>query len=397
MFYPLEIFIDFVRDNIPYLNSENREFMISLHSNYSLKKNRKLTMRGILSALPSFHKSIISIKFWEERGWDSLTARQKVSDAQSERTSFKKRLSRGIDVSVTSQKRKNAQKASKERMIENGIYDKICKSKGITYDSLYRKGFTEEEAKLYMKEKNGKFFTERWQKLREGKILFFTNTQLEYYLQKGLNVQEAQNALRERQSTFSLEKMIEKHGYEKGVERWKSRQEKWQKTLSQKTDEEKREILLKKLRNFKRYSRKSIQAFQHILEFFPGVQLICGTHEKFLWDNVQNRIWFYDLYVPELNLLVEYQGKVFHPNPSASHEDLEKWSCPISKKNGIVKLEEDLVKRACAERYGYNFFWLWEDKDPRTFFEQVYNHIYERYETEDSRKESKCRPSTNQS
>lgn len=50
---------------------------------------------------------------------------------------------------------------------------------------------------------------------------------IEYYLKQGMNEEEAQSALRERQNTFSLEKCIEKYGEEEGKKRWQERQEKW--------------------------------------------------------------------------------------------------------------------------------------------------------------------------
>ena len=50
---------------------------------------------------------------------------------------------------------------------------------------------------------------------------------IEYYLKQGMTEEEAQAALSERQSTFSLEKCIEKYGEEDGKKRWQKRQEKW--------------------------------------------------------------------------------------------------------------------------------------------------------------------------
>ena len=43
---------------------------------------------------------------------------------------------------------------------------------------------------------------------------------IEYYLKKGLNEEEAKLALKERQTTFSLEKCIKKYGFEEGTKKW---------------------------------------------------------------------------------------------------------------------------------------------------------------------------------
>lgn len=64
------------------------------------------------------------------------------------------------------------------------------------------------------------------------------NTKIEYYLAQGLSELEAKKALSARQSTFSLEKCIKKHGEEMGHMVWYSRQTEWQKSLTSKSQEE---------------------------------------------------------------------------------------------------------------------------------------------------------------
>ena len=67
-------------------------------------------------------------------------------------------------------------------------------------------------------------------------------TKIEYYIERGLNEEETRAALAERQSTFSLEKCIEKYGEEEGYSVWCARQQKWQATLDALPDEEKQRI-----------------------------------------------------------------------------------------------------------------------------------------------------------
>lgn len=57
------------------------------------------------------------------------------------------------------------------------------------------------------------------------------NTQLEHYLNKGYSQEEAYIKLKERQSTFSLEKCINKYGEEIGYIKYAERQQKWLKHL----------------------------------------------------------------------------------------------------------------------------------------------------------------------
>ena len=65
-------------------------------------------------------------------------------------------------------------------------------------------------------------------KCQETKIKNNTDpTKLSYYASKGMSEEEAKIALSKRQTTFSLEKCIEKYGLEAGTKRWQNRQKKW--------------------------------------------------------------------------------------------------------------------------------------------------------------------------
>lgn len=90
--------------------------------------------------------------------------------------------------------------------------------------------------KKYMIKKYGENIGEKkWNKLckEKGKTV-----RIEYWIKQGYSKNEAKEKLKERQSTFSLEKCIQKHGEIDGKEIWKQRQEKWQNTLKSKTPEE---------------------------------------------------------------------------------------------------------------------------------------------------------------
>ena len=72
------------------------------------------------------------------------------------------------------------------------------------------------------------------------------NTRLDYYTNQGMSLEEAEEALYERQRVGALDKFIERYGEEEGTIRWKERQVKWQNTLDNKTDDEKRRINMSK-------------------------------------------------------------------------------------------------------------------------------------------------------
>jgi uncharacterized C2H2 Zn-finger protein len=53
------------------------------------------------------------------------------------------------------------------------------------------------------------------------------DTTLIYWINGGFTEKESKEKIKERQTTFTLEKCIEKYGKENGILRWKDRQEKW--------------------------------------------------------------------------------------------------------------------------------------------------------------------------
>jgi len=64
----------------------------------------------------------------------------------------------------------------------------------------------------------------------------------EYFIKRGFDEDVASTLLKQRQSTFTLEKCITKYGEEKGLVVWTNRQLKWQKTLDSKSEKQKQDI-----------------------------------------------------------------------------------------------------------------------------------------------------------
>lgn len=74
-------------------------------------------------------------------------------------------------------------------------------------------------------------------------------TTIEYWLKKtNGNLEEAKRLLSERQSTFSLDKCVDKLGKKEGFDRWKERQDKWLESYNDKSYDEMMEINRKKAR-----------------------------------------------------------------------------------------------------------------------------------------------------
>ena len=143
------------------------------------------------------------------------------------------------------------------------------------------------------------------------KIKVACNTTLEFYLNKGMNEDEAKAALRKRQITFSLEKCIEKYGEVEGINRFKERQEKW-------------------LSNFKRYgfSIVSQNLFWKIFEE-TGLDCVFATNNNGIYDDTHNLEYKVevetsyvklDFYIPSLNKWIEFDGDYWHGEKRGNQE-----------------------------------------------------------------------------
>lgn len=155
-------------------------------------------------------------------------------------------------------------------------------------------------------------------------IKFVSNTTLEYYLSQGMNEDEAKLALRKRQTTFSLEKCIEKYGEAEGTKRFKERQEKWRASLN---TPEILEILIKaRINGFKacnknHYSKISQELFDFIKNKLIKNNLLtkdeifyATNNEEFIVKCKNYKAPMLDFYIPSLNKWIEFDGEFWHNN-----------------------------------------------------------------------------------
>jgi hypothetical protein len=154
------------------------------------------------------HKFNNTVAYWVERGYGETEAKQKVHSIMSDKA-------KKLHFSRTSEERK-----------------KIAKNAN--------------EAKQKYIEKLKK---ENPQKLKEQ---FTTN--IEYYLSRGMNRSEAETALKERQATFSKEKMIHQYGETIGLKKVKERNDRWLATMKSNNDWD--EISSRKGRTYEQLVKK---------------------------------------------------------------------------------------------------------------------------------------------
>jgi very-short-patch-repair endonuclease len=157
-----------------------------------------------------------ALNFWIYRGYSELEARDLVNSnkvTRKEPTPMQKEfwISKGLSESEATYKIKTFRKTNPEY-----------------WES---RGYTLEEAKAqiseYQKENSEKFKSKKI--LKPELFEDISQSQKKYWIRKGMTEDEAIKKVSEVQTTFSLEKCIEKYGEEAGRKRWSERQEKWAK------------------------------------------------------------------------------------------------------------------------------------------------------------------------
>ena len=194
----------------------------------------------------------------------------------------------------------------------------------------------------------------------------------EYYTSRGSTPEDAIALAHERQVTFSLQKCVMRYGETEGVKVWKARQDKWLNTLASKTDAEKLDILRRKVVPMGRASRESLAVLLplHRMLVERGVcddgDVYYGHGDRNEWYLADSEnFYLYDFCVPKLKLIVEYQGKVWHPDHRLDEAALSSWKNAQGVPATVV-IESDARKREFAERHGFKVVYLWASDDVMT-------------------------------
>lgn len=141
-------------------------------------------------------------------------------------------------------------------------------------------------------------------------------TQLEYYTNQGMNIEEATIARKERQSTFSLEKCIEKYGEELGKKRWLDRQEKWHKNYKKTNFSKISQILFQKI--YEEIKNENLEIYFATLTDNKKLQDLNDKSFKdrnFEYSLRLNNITIKpDFFIKSKNKIIEFDGVYYHRN-----------------------------------------------------------------------------------
>jgi hypothetical protein len=213
---------------------------------------------------------------------------------------------------------------------------------------------------------------------------------LEYWSKKGYFGEEAKLKIKNRQSTFTLKKCIEKYGEIEGILRWKNRQILWQKTLQSKSPEEKKRInqlkgitLENMIRKYgeidgtekyndwkislsgrgKSISTISQELFFKILEKIKDKENVkFGKHNKEFLIKHNKKIFYYDFKYK--NNIIEFNGDLFHANPNIfKEEDFPDFYHRDRSAKQIWKLDKFKLDLLTNKRFNILIIWEKEYKE----------------------------------
>jgi len=181
------------------------------------------------------------------------------------------------------------------------------------------------------------------------------NTKIEYYLAQGLSLDDAKAALFDRQIRNGLTYYINQYGLVQGTNKYFSRIEKY----GNKIKKLREEFPKKWKTSGKKYSTVSKKFFDSLINEtsdLKNLTIFYAENEYFIYDSSNKKIYFYDFYVRELNLIIEYHGVVWHPRKRVQ----EGWLHPYTKETSEKYYDLDKHKEKLANDKGIDVITIFE-------------------------------------
>lgn len=201
----------------------------------------------------------------------------------------------------------------------------------------------------------------------------------EFWLKRGYSDQEIEDVLRYKFDTRSVESLCIRYNIteQEAIKKQKEIAGKCRDTFNQRPEHEQKEIIISRTKNFKRYSLKSYNFFEELNCKLRDQQynatLLYGDSEYFLWDMCgdNKKIYFYDCTIPEINLIIEYNGLIFHPR------EKDTWACTVEE-----SVNKDNRKKIIAGNNNFEVVYVWENEKKNIALERVVGIIKQRYDNQ---------------
>jgi len=220
------------------------------------------------------------------------------------------------------------------------------------------KGYNEEEAEKIVSEKMQKMRNAYKKCIEENpeKYTSSYNTRIEYYLNKGMTQEEAEIALKERQTTNSLEKYIKKYGDEVGRKLYEERQIKWSAKVEAKYQAGEFSKQPKKFNSscFSKVEKSFIEELEKSFNDFENAKTY-KNGQKIFRDET-GKVYFCD--VCYKNKIIEFNGDYWHCNPKIYEAN---YFHKIKNMNAKDIWEHDDKKIKFLKSKGYEILVIWEN------------------------------------
>jgi hypothetical protein len=123
-------------------------------------------------------------------------------------------------------------------------------------------------------------------------------------------------------------------------------------------------------------SKESLQCFSPLLkilnrnsiEYFIG---IAGSKELSIYDQLTKRLYWYDLSIPTYNLIVEYNGETYHPNPKWNAEKWSNWRHPHTTYNADYYAAYGKRKIDIAKSKGWEIIQIFSSDNKLQLIENI--------------------------
>jgi hypothetical protein len=167
----------------------------------------------------------------------------------------------------------------------------------------------------------------------------------------------------------NLSNYIKRHGEEDGIilyNEYKERKKKMNsldnyiKKYGNIEGKKRRKEWLEKITKNNWYSNESAQLFDEV-EKEMNIKGLRGNNEYFLYDKNKNIIYYYDFTLLEYKIIIEYNGKIWHPNKEIySDEEWNNWKHPFNKElkaDDVYK--KDIDKINLCKDFGFDILIIW--------------------------------------
>lgn len=294
-------------------------------------------------------KTHLNVNFWIERGYEEVEANKKVFEIQS----------------------KNANKYVKKHLaLKKENYIEWAKKRKITIEYWKNLGLSEEDAKEKLREwqdrrsrkRNIKKYGEKEGNRRVDEI----NKKWMNSLYFGKTKEEIEKY--NKSKAVTVESFIKKYGKD-GIQLYS-------------------EYCKKKTRNWKcfTHSKWSDSLIQEIINKFNLQNILCYPNEYSLYDFDKNKNYYYDFTDLENKIIIEFNGRTFHPNKEILNEQQWKnWKNPYSNLTADMIFDYDKKKIETAEESEFKTLVIWDNKSNIENLEIINNFYKQNFINERNR------------